>query len=43
MWGPLGTFSPDCPESLTLRAYTSEGNLSSNVVLYRSDMEPGVP
>ena len=32
MCGPLGTFSPDCPESLTSGAYTSGGSLSSSVV-----------
>ena len=39
VWGPLGTFSLDCPESLTPGAYASEGSLFSGVVLYRPDME----
>ena len=34
VWGPWGTFSPDCPEILTPGAYTSGGSLSSSVVLY---------
>ena len=37
----LGTFSPDCPESLTPGAYTSGGILSSVVVLYRPVRESG--
>ena len=41
VWGPLGTFSPDCPETPTPGAYTSEGSLSSSVVLYRLDREQG--
>ena len=41
MWGPLGTFSPDCLESLTPETYASEGSLSSRVVLCRPDIEPG--
>ena len=39
--GTLGSFSPDCPESLTPGAYASEGSFSSSVVLCRPDMEPG--
>ena len=39
MWGPPGTFSPDCPESPTPEAYASGGSLSSSVVLYRPDGE----
>ena len=42
VWGPPGTFSPDCLESLTPKTYASEGSLSSSVVLCRLDMEPGV-
>ena len=38
---PLGKFSPDCPESLTPGACASEGSLSSGVVLYRLNREPG--
>ena len=41
VWGPPGTFGPDCPESPTPGAYTSGGSLSSGVVLSRLDMEPG--
>ena len=41
VWGPLGTFSPDCLESLTPETYSSEGSLSSSVVLCRLDMELG--
>ena len=41
MWGPLGTFSPDCLESPIPGAYTSGGSLSSSVVLYRLDRELG--
>ena len=41
MWGPLGTFSPDCLESPTPETYASEGSLSSSVVLCRLDMEWG--
>ena len=41
VWGPLGTFSPDCLESLTPETYASEGSLSSRVVLCRPDIEPG--
>ena len=41
VWGPLSTFSPDCPESPTPGVYTSEGCLFSSVVLYRLGMEPG--
>ena len=41
MWGPLGTFSPDCLESPTPETYASEGSLSSRVVLCRPDIEPG--
>ena len=41
VWGPLGSFSPDCFESLTPGAYTSEEGLSSSMVLYRLDREPG--
>ena len=40
MWGPPGTFSPDCLESPTLETYASGGSLSSSVVLCRPDMEP---
>ena len=40
VWGPPGTFSPDCLESPTPGAYTSEGSLSSSVVLCRPDLEP---
>ena len=39
VWGSLGTFSLDCPESLTPGAYASEGNLFSGVALYRLDMD----
>ena len=41
VWGPPGTFSPDCPETPTPGASTSEGSLSSSVVLYRPDREQG--
>ena len=41
VWGPPGTFSPDCLESLTPETYASGESLSSSVVLYRPDMEPG--
>ena len=41
MWGPPGTFSPDCHESPTPETYASRGSLSSSVVLCRLDMEPG--
>ena len=41
MWGPPGSFSPDCLESPTPENYTSGGSLSSSVVLCRPDMEPG--
>ena len=41
MWGPPGTFSPDCLESLTPETYASGGSLSSNVVPCRPDVEPG--
>ena len=34
VWGSRGTFSPNCPESLTPGAYTSGGSLSSSEVLY---------
>ena len=33
MWGPPGTFSPDCPECLTPEAHASGESLSSSVVL----------
>ena len=33
MWGSPGTFIPDCLESWTPESYTSEGSLSSSVVL----------
>ena len=36
MWGPLGTFSPDCFESPTPGAQASEGSLFSSVVLCRA-------
>ena len=39
MWGPPGTFSPDCPESPSPEAYASRGSLSSSVVLSRPDRE----
>ena len=39
MWGPPGSFSPDCLESLTLETYASRGSLSSSMVLCRPDME----
>ena len=39
MWGPPGTFSPDCLGSPTPETYASEGSLSSSVVLCRLDME----
>ena len=39
VWGPLGTFSADCPESPTSGTYASGGCLFSSVVLYRPDME----
>ena len=42
MWGPPGTFSPDCLEGLTPETYASGGSLSSSVVLCRLDMEPGM-
>ena len=41
MWGPLGTFSPDCLESPTPGPYTLEGSFLSSVVLCRPDMELG--
>ena len=41
VWGPLGTFSPDCPETPTPGAYTSGGSVSSSVVLCRPDRESG--
>ena len=41
VWGPRGTFSPDCLESPTQETYASGGSLSSSVVLCRPDMEPG--
>ena len=41
MWGPPGTFSPDCLESPTLETYASGGSLSSSVVFCRPDMELG--
>ena len=40
MWGILGTFSPDCIESLGPETYTSGGSVSSSVVPCRQDMEP---
>ena len=42
MWGSLGTFSPDCLESLAPETYASGGSLSSSVVPCRPDMELGV-
>ena len=42
VWGPLGTFSLDCPESLTPGAYASKDSLSSSVILFRPDGEPRV-
>ena len=39
--GLPGTISPDGPETPTSGAYTSEGSLSSSVVLYRPDREQG--
>ena len=39
VWGPMGSFNPDCLQSLTSGAYTSEGSLSSSMVLYRLDRE----
>ena len=41
MWGLLGTFGPDCLESLIPETYASGGSLSSSVVPYGPDMEPG--
>ena len=41
MWGPPGTFGPDCLESLTPGAYTSEGSLFSSMAVCRPDMELG--
>ena len=41
MWGPPGTFSPDCLESPTPEAYIFKGSLSSSAVPWRLDMEPG--
>ena len=39
--GALGTFGPNCLESLTPGAYTLEGNLFSSKVLCRRDRELG--
>ena len=36
VWGPPDTFSPDCLESPTPGAYTSEGSLSSGVVILQT-------
>ena len=41
MWGPLGTFSPDCLESPAPETYAFGDSLSSSVVLCRLDMELG--
>ena len=41
VWGPPGTFSPDCLESPTPETYTSGGSFSSSVVPCRPDMELG--
>ena len=41
VWGPPGTFSPDCLESLTPETYACGGSLSSSVLPCRLDMEPG--
>ena len=38
VWGPLGTFSPNCLESPTPGAYNLEGSLFSSVILCRLDM-----
>ena len=39
--GTLGTFSPNCLESLTPGAYTLEGSLFASMVLCRPDIEVG--
>ena len=39
VWGPPGTFSPDCLESLTPGAYTSEDSLFSSKILCRLALE----
>ena len=41
VWGPLGTFSPDCLESQTPETYNTGGSLSFSVVPCRPDMELG--
>ena len=41
MWGPLGTFSPDCLESPNPETYASGGSFSSSVGLCRPDIEKG--
>ena len=41
VWGPPGTFSPDCLESPTPETYASGGSLSFSVILCRPDMELG--
>ena len=41
VWGPLGTFSPDCLESPAPETYASGGSLSSSVVPCRLDVEAG--
>ena len=41
MWGPPGTFSPDCLESQTPETYPSGGSLSASVVFCSPDMELG--
>ena len=41
VWGPLGTFSPNCLESLTPGACTLEGSLFASMVLCRPDIEVG--
>ena len=40
VWGPPGTYSPDCLESPTPGAYTSEGSPFSSLVLCRQGPEP---
>ena len=39
VWGPPGTFGPDCLESLTPGAYTSEDSLFSSKILCRLALE----
>ena len=41
VWGPLGTFSPDCPESLTPGAYNSGASLYFSVFLHNQTGSQG--